>query len=374
MKNNGHQLVPLAISEVKQIAGRAGRYRTAHQAVAQDGAAKAATEAGAVSAVEPAVAEGQPTAPAKQAAAESIGYATTLDSYDYRYLAHCMETEAEPIATAGVFPPAIVVERFAQYFPPNTPFSYILQRLHEISKLHPRFYLCALKDQVGIAECIRPVKNLSIQERLVICAAPTNVKEDMEQEFMRTLATCIAENKEGALLNLPIPLETLDEPPTAERSYLYNLEQLHKMLVLYLWMSYRFPNIFTTRALANYAKKLVEDKIDTTLEQFSHTEQRLKKIKQRREEAMKRFESAAETPEKAEEAVEKVAESDREVEYDDGDEFPTLELDDEEPGPSTVFREVQADTVTQGSRNGSAQGDEPGFIPEERSQTTDARI
>jgi ATP-dependent RNA helicase SUPV3L1/SUV3 len=65
---------------------------------------------------------------------------------------------------------------------------------------------------------------------------------------------------------------------------LYSLESLHKMLVCYLWLSYRFPNVFTTRTLANYTKKLVEDQIEKTLKEFSFIQEaRLKMQKQRKE-------------------------------------------------------------------------------------------
>ncbi|KAF2658772.1 P-loop containing nucleoside triphosphate hydrolase protein [Lophiostoma macrostomum CBS 122681] len=367
MKNNGSRLVPLAISEVKQIAGRAGRYKTSHQAITQDIDAGATSEA-----VEDIRTD--PSTPAVQPDTETVGYATTLDSYDYNYLKQCMAREPEPILTAGVFPPSIIVERFSSYFPPNTPFSYILQRLHEISKIHPRFHLCELKDQVTIADIIRPVTNLSIQQRLQICAAPTNAREEDEQVFLRELARCIAENREGHLLEVPIPLEILDQEPSAERKYLYSLEQLHRMLVLYLWLSYRFPNVFTTRALANVTKKLVEDKIDMTLTQFSVTEQRRQRLLERRAAAMKRFETEANDPEKAEGGVDDFAE---ETEVDNGDAFPTPELDvDEVEGPSEGDAETRtAHTPTERAPISTEPlAKDAGFLPADQPGSTEARI
>ena len=59
-----------------------------------------------------------------------------------------MESEPEPIRTAGIFPPDTVLERFSSYFPPGTPFSYIMTRLHELSLMHKSFHLCGLRDQI----------------------------------------------------------------------------------------------------------------------------------------------------------------------------------------------------------------------------------
>jgi ATP-dependent RNA helicase SUPV3L1/SUV3 len=207
-----------------------------------------------------------------------------------------MNMEPEPITTAGLFPPSGIVERFANYFPPNTPFSYILLRLHEMSDLHPRFHLCSLKDQLQIADAIHPVQNLTVQDRLLLCAAPTSLRGEGEKELLEALARCIADGESGDLLDLPIPLETLDEPPSPGRAYLYKLEQLHKMLILYLWLSYRFPHVLPSRALANYTKGLVEEAIEKALEQFSYSEQAHELIMKKRRKAMKSLETEDSIP------------------------------------------------------------------------------
>jgi ATP-dependent RNA helicase SUPV3L1/SUV3 len=274
MKSNGVQYVPLQISEIKQIAGRAGRYKTAADAVSDNTPSeKAETKV--------------------RNKEKTVGWCTTLDQVDLEALKDGMSREPEPIKTAGLFPPSLIVERFASYFPPGTPFSYILLRLHEISEIHPRFHLCGLKEQLAIADAIHTIKGLSIQDRIVITSAPCNMRDSGEKAFLRTLATCIAEGKSGNLLDLPdLPLNVMDLPAQGDRSYLYSLEQLHKMVVLYLWLSYRFPNVFTTRSLAVYTKKLLEDQIESTLTEFSHTQLRLKQKEQRERDRQKRSKQA----------------------------------------------------------------------------------
>lgn len=261
IKSDGAKYVPLQISEIKQIAGRAGRYKTAADAVSDNTPNE----------------DGQ-TAPKEK----TVGWCTTLDPVDLPALRNSMNREPDPIETAGLFPPSLIVERFANYFPPGTPFSYILLRLHEISEIHPRFHLCGLKEQLAIADAIHTVKGLTIQDRIVITSAPCNMRDKAQSDFLCTLAECIAENKTGSLLELPnLPLDVMDQKAKGTRQYLYSLEQLHKMIVLYLWLSYRFPNIFTTRPLAVYTKKLLEDQIEDTLTQFSYTEIRLQQQVQR---------------------------------------------------------------------------------------------
>ncbi|KAF2829392.1 ATP-dependent RNA helicase SUV3 mitochondrial precursor [Ophiobolus disseminans] len=278
IKSNGVDYVSLQISEIKQIAGRAGRYKTAHQAVSDD-----AQKPIADGAVDPAIGlDDQPES--KVPEAQTIGWVTTLDPIDHSGLKIGMSREPEAIKTAGLFPPSLIIERFANYFPPGTPFSYIMLRLHEISEIHPRFHLCGLKDQLNVADIIHTVKNLSVQDRIAICSAPINPREPSEKLFLRSLAECIADGKSGSLLDLQLlPLGVMDKPSSGERSYLYTLENLHKMLVCYLWLSYRFPNVFTTRTLANYTKKLVEDQIEKTLNDFSFIEQAQAEMRKKRE-------------------------------------------------------------------------------------------
>lgn len=255
MKSNGTQYIPLPMSDIKQIAGRAGRYKTAADAVSDNAVQK----------------DGKTMVMEKKE--KTVGWCTTLDEADLPALQAGMEAEPEQIKTAGIFPPSLIVERFAGYFPPGTPFSYILLRLHEISEIHPRFQLCALKEQLAIADAIHTVKGLSIQDRIVITSAPCNMRDKGEKEFLRTLAACIAEGRSASLLDLPnLPLNSMDEPPRGDREYLYTLEVLHKQIVLYLWLSYRFPNVFVTRSLAIYTKKLLEDQIEHTLTEYSHSE------------------------------------------------------------------------------------------------------
>ncbi|KAJ4351507.1 RNA helicase [Didymosphaeria variabile] len=363
MKNNGSDLVPLKISEVKQIGGRAGRYRSAHQAVTADMNVKSD------SAVDPVVGlddvKGDIVEEKAVAPPAAVGLVTTLDRLDFDYLASAMKREPEPIETAGLSPPSQIVERFASYFPPGTPFSYIMLRLNEISVVHPRFHLCALKDQLAIADVIHTVKNLSIADRIMICATPSNMRDEGERNFLRALGECIADNKSGELLDLPnLPLEVLDQEPTAERKYLYSLEQLHKMIVAYMWLSYRFPHVFTTRTLANHVKQITEDAIERTLMQFSWSDVRNKR-KQKREEAMRELQeqekAAAEErknigidlPEEARQILgDKRSFDDSEAPIDDEGEYHPEELDDLEPTPAVEQQRTQLTRKDSDNRQG----------------------
>jgi ATP-dependent RNA helicase SUPV3L1/SUV3 len=218
---------------------------------------------------------------------QTVGIVTTLESFDYPAVEYAMRTDAELIKTAGIFPPGLVIERFASYFPPGTPFSYVLLRLNEISRIHPRYHLCGLKDSLQIADAIQTAKNLSITDRSILCSAPVNVRDSLQRAIILEFATRIGQQRTGPLLDIKqFRLELLDQEPTSDRGYLSGLETLHKGLVLYLWLSFRFPGVFTTRALAEHTKVLVENAIEHTLSQFSFTKKSRAALLEKRKQAL----------------------------------------------------------------------------------------
>ena len=183
-----------------------------------------------------------------------------------------MKRQAQPIISAGIFPPASIQQRFANYFPPETPFGYIIVRLHEICRMHPRFHLCDLRDQIGVADLIHPVKDLTIMDRIQFCAAPVSMRDSSVKKACLAYARCVAEKGGGELLQISaLKLELLDVDTSQMKGgeqfklYFEELEGLHKSLVLYLWLSYRFTGIFKSHALARHVKQLIERKIDEAL-------------------------------------------------------------------------------------------------------------
>lgn len=101
--------------------------------------------------------------------------------------------------------------------------------------------------------------------------------------ILQVFGRCVAEMKMITIADIEeVPLEVLERPLTNDRSYLVELELLHKALVLYLWLSYRFVNVFKDREMAFHAKSLCEEKINRCLLEFSANpalRKRLQKMK-----------------------------------------------------------------------------------------------
>ncbi len=281
-KWNGQRFEAIPISSVKQIAGRAGRYRTATQANE--------TEVPAEPLETHSTTKSNNRLPIASPA-QNLGLITTLEPMDLSVVRKAMQTEADPIMSAGIFPPTNILLQFAAHYPENTPFSYILLRLHELALKHPRFHLCVLKDQIKIADAIEPVKGLTISDRIIFAAAPVNMRSPKMSEVLQALARCVASNGGGGLLDVPeIELEVLDLEFTSGKEYLHKLEDLHKALILYLWLSYRFAGVFTNQRMTFHVKSLVEEKIDKVLAEVTYDKDKRKLLrKQQQKDLLRSF-------------------------------------------------------------------------------------
>lgn len=255
-KHDGIKTRSLTIPELKQIGGRAGRFKTAAQAN-RDASKTTAKDA-----------SGRKDEP-------SIGFVTTLEEEDLDVVHGSFNTEAEPLQTAGLFPPSSVIEKFASYFPAGTPFAFMLLRLRDIARLPGRFHMCDLQANIAVAQIIQSYP-LSIHDRVVFMNAPISLRDNAMPQVVRALARRIGHNESGDLLDiLQLPLEileyTADGYPQGKEVYLKHLESLHKALTLYLWLSYRYTGIFKSQPLAFHIKGLVEDKINSYLDKMSYS-------------------------------------------------------------------------------------------------------
>ncbi|KAK2616890.1 RNA helicase [Conoideocrella luteorostrata] len=250
-KFDGSQNRLLTYPEIKQIGGRAGRYRTAQNA----------------------------TTSAEEVEKEKVGLVTTMDQADLRSVHRAFEKKVDDIECASIQPPAGIVERFASYFPPNTPLSFILMRIKAAATVGPRYRLSISSDVLEIADIIQDLP-LTIYDRLTFCYLPVSLRAEGAVDVLRALAGVVANNSTGDLLAIKeIPLEFLDvdmkDFKGGSQQYLQKLESLHIAINQYVWLSYRYAGMFRSQALAFHVRQLVEEKLISTLDRLDFTEEQL---------------------------------------------------------------------------------------------------
>ncbi|KAJ5457659.1 hypothetical protein N7475_009047 [Penicillium sp. IBT 31633x] len=229
----------LTVPEIKQIGGRAGRYRPAN-------ATESTNE-------EP-----------------NVGLISCLEEVDLPYIQQAMKLEPPPLSAAGIFPPESVFRKFAAYFPPGIPFEYLIKRTLDIAQVNPLFFLCDPTSQLENAEIIDTVKGLPFEDQLKFMVSPMDRKSASSRDVTGALADCVAEHNDGRLLDINhLNLEVLEQPVSGSNEYMHDLESLHRAVILYLWLSFRFGGVFTDRTLASHVKELVEERMVRALTEFS---------------------------------------------------------------------------------------------------------
>ncbi|KAK2807480.1 RNA helicase [Onygenales sp. PD_10] len=248
----------LTVSEIKQIGGRAGRYRVANH--------KSGTD---------------------QKKETNIGFVTSLESVDLPFIQQALASEPDPIHAACLIPSDHIIQQFAAHFPLGTPFSYIVQRLCSMVEVDPNFFLANTSSMWKALEIIDDISGLTVEDRILFMHAPIDGRNVQVQKVAKAFARCIAQNKSGDLIEIPeIPFDVLDRPVSGDKEYLSSLEILHRALLLYLWLSFRAGGVFTNRELATHVKELVEVKMDRALTEFSANRQLQKATSLRRQFAL----------------------------------------------------------------------------------------
>ncbi|CAG7941479.1 unnamed protein product [Penicillium salamii] len=241
VKRGQDGLQRLTVPEIKQIGGRAGRYRPANVKTK----------------------EGQEEEP-------NVGLITCLEEVDIPFIQQAMKIEPPPLTAAGVMPPDSVFRKFAAYFPPGVPFEYLVKRTLEIAQVGPLFFMCDPKGQLENAEIVDTVQGLPIEDQLKFMVSPMDVRNARSRDVTGALADCVSYHEDGLLLDIPhLNLEILEQPVSGSNDYMHDLESLHKAVILYLWLSFRFGGVFTNRTLASHVKELVEERMVRALTEFS---------------------------------------------------------------------------------------------------------
>ncbi|XP_057975953.1 DExH-box ATP-dependent RNA helicase DExH18, mitochondrial [Malania oleifera] len=192
-KYNGHKIVPVPASQVKQIAGRAGRRGCLYP----------------------------------------DGLTTTLHLDDLDYLIKCLKKPFDEVKKVGLFPFFEQVELFAGQLP-NATFSQLLDKFGENCRLDGSYFLCQHAHIKKVANMLEKVQGLSLEDRFNFCFAPVNVRDPKAMYHLMRFASSYGQN-------LPVGI-AMGMPKGSARndSELLDLETKHQVLSMYLWLSYHF--------------------------------------------------------------------------------------------------------------------------------------
>ncbi|EZA53186.1 ATP-dependent RNA helicase SUV3-like protein, mitochondrial [Ooceraea biroi] len=211
----------LSVSSALQIAGRAGRYGTVW----------------------------------------STGYVTTFKNEDLPTLRNLLSQTPEVITQAGLHPTADQIELYA-YHLPNSPLSNLMDIFVSLCTVdNSLYFMCTLTDFKFLADMIQHVP-LPLRARYVFCCAPINKKSPYVCTMFLKFARQYSKN-DAITFNwlcqhigwpFQLPKTILD---------LVHLEAVFDVLDLYLWLSYRFVDLFPDAKMVRDVQKELDALIAT---------------------------------------------------------------------------------------------------------------
>lgn len=192
-KYNGDKIVPVQASQVKQIAGRAGRRGSRYP----------------------------------------DGLTTTLHLDDLSYLIECLKKPFDEVTKVGLFPFFEQVELFAGQLPKIT-FPQLLEKFGENCRLDGSYFLCKHDHIKKVANMLEKVQGISLEDRFNFCFAPVNIRDPKAMYHLLRFASSYAQN-------LPVGI-AMGMPKCSARNdtELLDLETKHQVLSMYLWLSNHF--------------------------------------------------------------------------------------------------------------------------------------
>ncbi|XP_071793096.1 ATP-dependent RNA helicase SUPV3L1, mitochondrial-like [Asterias amurensis] len=206
----------LSTSQALQIAGRAGRFGTQFQE----------------------------------------GEATTFHASDLITLKDILSHSVESIEAAGLHPTAEQIELFAYHLPEAT-LSNLIDIFVTLSKVDSNYFVCNVDDFKFLADMIQHIP-LHLRARYVFCCAPINKKHPFISTMFLKFARQYSRNEPmtydwfcrqvGWPLSIPKNIRDL-----------MHLEAVHDVMDLYLWLSYRFMDMFPDTLIIRDIQRELDD-------------------------------------------------------------------------------------------------------------------
>lgn len=233
MKFDGFCNRELTVAEIKQIAGRAGRYGSKFP----------------------------------------VGEVTCLNPQDLPLLHSSLKSASSIIERAGLFPTFDLLSLYSRLH--GTDFFHpILERFLEKAKLSPDYFITDCEDMLKVAAIVDDLP-LGLYDKYLFCMSPVDVSDDISAQGLVQFAENYARKGIVRLKEIFTP-GTLQVPKTDNQ--LKELESVHKVLELYVWLSFRMDDSFPDREVAASQKSICSMLIEEYLERFGWQPQDRRKV------------------------------------------------------------------------------------------------
>ncbi|XP_056134909.1 ATP-dependent RNA helicase SUPV3L1, mitochondrial [Lampris incognitus] len=184
------------------------------------------------------------------------GEVTTMYRDDLPVLKEILSHTVEPIETAGLHPTAEQIEMFAYHLPDAT-LSNLIDIFVSLSQVDGMYFVCNVDDFKFLADMIQHIP-LNLRSRYVFCTAPINKKQPFVCTSFLKFARQFSRD-EPLTFNWVCRLVSWPLTPPKNIKDLVHLEAVHDVLDLYLWLSFRFMDMFPDTTLVREIQQELDD-------------------------------------------------------------------------------------------------------------------
>uniref|UniRef100_A0A8C5Q8I6 ATP-dependent RNA helicase SUPV3L1, mitochondrial n=1 Tax=Leptobrachium leishanense TaxID=445787 RepID=A0A8C5Q8I6_9ANUR len=180
------------------------------------------------------------------------GEVTTMSREDLPLLKEILSKGIVDIETAGLHPTAEQIEMFA-YCLPEATLSNLIDIFVSLSHVDGLYFVCNVEDFKFVADMIQHIP-LNLRVRYVFCTAPINRKQPFVCTSLLKFARQFSKNEP---LTFDWVCRHIYWPVACPKNIkdLVHLESVHDVLDLYLWLSYRFMDMFPDANLVRQIQK-----------------------------------------------------------------------------------------------------------------------
>merc|ERR1719232_899870 len=214
-------MTTLSVSQALQIAGRAGRYNTKWE----------------------------------------TGYVTCFNNDDMATMKELLAQSPPDILYAGLHPTFDQIEMYA-YHLPHASLSNLVDIFCSLSILDDSMYsLCHMDDFKFLADMIEHIK-LPLKAKYTFCCAPINRRMPLVCTMFLKMARHYSK---GELITFDWLCSQVGWPfsPPETILDLVHLEAVHDSFDLFLWLSYRFPDMFVDVEIV----RQVQQELDSAIQE-----------------------------------------------------------------------------------------------------------
>ncbi|WJX54650.1 RNA helicase [Trifolium repens] len=222
-KFDGFEMRDLTVSEIKQIAGRAGRYGSNFP----------------------------------------LGEVTCMYGDDLPLLHSALDSPSPILERAGLLPSFDLLYMYSRLHP-QIGFFQVMEHFIDNAKLSEKYFFVNCEQVLKVAAVIDEFP-LELRDKYLFCISPVDMDDEISSQGLTQFAENYAKKGLVRLREIFTP-GSLRVPKTP--SALKELESIHKVLDLYVWLSLRLDESFPDHELASSQKALCSMLIEEFLDRY----------------------------------------------------------------------------------------------------------